>query len=400
MTSGGHGAPFSAHAARSASRTCSARSGSPSSSSRPSAPASAREQVSRGGHPGVSGGLCGADALELGRRLRAAALVDRGVVHGEDHAVPAEDVPEPEREVAGHHRLVEADLLHGPGLRLTAGFGPGHPLLDEVPEAEPDVVEELGVGQSALDPVGLEVAREHVAPSIHLREQDRVDDRDRELVAKGSRVLGVAVEQEPSHHASVNRSRAVCDQPLPCVKSRPPSAQSLGGGAFRRGCAHTKPGGIHDPPAEARPPRQPATGGSRRRPARRRRARPGDGRPGRGLCALVRAGRLRDRLAHCAQRAARRRLCRALVQERRLACATRDPRAASQGGPRARGRAQPAHRTSRERAGPRRPAVAALRRTCPRRSSTSTASPSRASAATARRPTRTAKSARRSTSRS
>ena len=52
------------------------------------------------------------------------------------------------------------------------------------------------------------------------------------------------------------------------------------------------------------------------------------------------------------------RLRRALVQERRLACATRDPRAAAQGSPGARGRAQPAHRTSRERAGPRRPALA------------------------------------------
>jgi hypothetical protein len=63
------------------------------------------------------------------------------------------------------------------------GFGEGHAARDQLLKAEREEVEHFGVGERAPYAVALERAREHVPPPVDLREQDRIDDPDRDLVA-------------------------------------------------------------------------------------------------------------------------------------------------------------------------------------------------------------------------
>ena len=134
MIPGGAGAPAAAHSARIAARTASAVSGRPSCWSSPSRGAGAADQRLGGGHAPLGRALGAADALELGRRLGAAARLDRLRVDLDADAALAQPVGERHRQVAGHDGRLDPPAPDGPQrhleLRLVARRAVGEHLVE------------------------------------------------------------------------------------------------------------------------------------------------------------------------------------------------------------------------------------------------------------------------------
>ena len=66
--------------------------------------------------------------------------------------------------------------------------------LDEILVAEVEEVEQFGVGQLVLHAAALEAGRQDVQAPVDVREQERVTDRDRNLVSQRGGTLRVAGE--------------------------------------------------------------------------------------------------------------------------------------------------------------------------------------------------------------
>jgi hypothetical protein len=185
----------------------------------------ARQQLGCRGHRRLGRPQRGADAVELGRRLCSPAQLDGGVVDGQHDPVLPQPVAEREREIAGDDRLLDADLPHRASRGFPLGFGVRHAALDQLPPAEVEEVEQLGIGQRALDALRLERARQHVAPPVDLGEQERVDDRERDLVAQRGGALGVAEQQQPAHARERTPLGSATDESAPTPATAPPVAQ-------------------------------------------------------------------------------------------------------------------------------------------------------------------------------
>ena len=152
------------------------------------------EQLGRCGHPRLGGPLCDSDALELDRRLRAPPQLDCCIVDGQDDPVLAQAVAEPQRKVGRDDRLADADLPHGAELDLTARFVHRQAALDELLVAELEVVQQLGVGQLTLYAVRLEARSQDVQSPVDLGVEQRIADRDRNLVPQRGGTLCVPGE--------------------------------------------------------------------------------------------------------------------------------------------------------------------------------------------------------------
>jgi hypothetical protein len=86
---------------------------------------------------------------------------------------------------------VDADLTHCADRCLTVCLGERHPAPDQILPAEREEVEDLGLWKSARHPVALQRARQHHSPPIDLGKQQRIDDRERDLVTQRGTALGV-----------------------------------------------------------------------------------------------------------------------------------------------------------------------------------------------------------------
>ena len=180
ITSGGQGAPFSAHALPQDGANVLGEQGSAvdlQTSVR--VRAAAREQIRRRGHSGLGRSLSDPNALELDTCLCAPPNIDRRLVHGELDPVRAEPISERERKLGRDDRVVDPDLLHRAGLDLAARLGAGEPALDEILVPELEVVEKLRVREKPSEASRLETARQDVRLPVDLGEQEGIADRDR-----------------------------------------------------------------------------------------------------------------------------------------------------------------------------------------------------------------------------
>ena len=201
MMSGGAGAPAAAHSARTASRTASAVSGSPVVVQQPVA-ARSRRLISAlaGRHPALGGVLGAADALQLGGGLRAPAGLDGLGVDLDPARRRRAACRRPRR--AGRAGTIACSIPHRWTARRTTSSSASS-RVDAVGEhlVEAELVEqdELGVGHRLGDAGGLERAGEDRGAAVLDRDQQRVDDLQRDLVPDGGVANGVAVEKDRRH---------------------------------------------------------------------------------------------------------------------------------------------------------------------------------------------------------
>jgi hypothetical protein len=157
----------------------------------------ARLAQQRGGgrHAGLGGGLGAAHAAQLGLVLRPPAPGELLDVGAQLDAVRAQAVGQRDRQLRRHHGDVQLEARAEPRAQLELDLRARHPGRDEVVEAELVPEHELDVGRDAGDPVALEQVRQHHPAVAALGVQERVADRERDLVAEGGRALGVAVDE-------------------------------------------------------------------------------------------------------------------------------------------------------------------------------------------------------------
>ena len=160
------------------------------------------EQRGGGAHAGLRRGLRPADPGELRRRLRTAPGRDRRRVGTQDEPVGPQPVGHGHGQLRVDDGLVDADRRGGPRGQLQLELVVVHAALEQLVEAElGDVVEDRR-GRGRGDAVALEGVAHHVHPAVDDRDQERVADRHRQLVAHRRRPLGVAVEEDVGHPAS------------------------------------------------------------------------------------------------------------------------------------------------------------------------------------------------------
>ena len=117
----------------------------------------------------------------------------------EDDAVGSKPIGDRDRHLRVDDGLADPHRRGGARGQLQFDLVTAHAALEQVVEAEVDDVVEHGVGRGRRDPLALEAARHDVHPPADDSEQERIADRDRQLVAHRSRALGVAVKEEVGH---------------------------------------------------------------------------------------------------------------------------------------------------------------------------------------------------------
>ena len=147
----------------------------------------------------ASAALAGTNPVELALRLRTAAVLDDRVVDRQLDTVGAEPVGEGDREVSRHCHRGEAEVPDDLGHDLALGIGVREPPLAQLAHSEREEVEDLGVRQQPRDPGVLELAGEANWTPVDLHPEQRVDDRDRDLVAERGGTLGVAEQHQRGH---------------------------------------------------------------------------------------------------------------------------------------------------------------------------------------------------------
>jgi hypothetical protein len=213
MMSGGAGAPAAAHASRTIARTRSCGQLLAVALQQPvGARAGLAQHRACRGHAGVCGRLRAADSRQLGRRLRAAAHLERRAVDGQLDTVCAQPVGDGERELGRHERRVHAGATNGARHHLELGIVAWHPAADQVEEAELVHQHELRVRQGPRDALALEHVGEDQRRTVAPDEEERVADRQRHLVAKRGGALGVAVDEKCVHPQRVWSVQSVPDQ--------------------------------------------------------------------------------------------------------------------------------------------------------------------------------------------
>ncbi len=158
----------------------------------------------RHGHAGLGRALRTPDPVHLTRRLDPAPQLDRRVVDGQRDPVGPQPLGDAEREVEVDDRRPNAGLGGGPRHQLGPHLIAFQPAAQKLVEPEVGDVQKLGVGPRHADPLALEAGGHNVGLPANLRVQERVGDRDRDLVAHRRAVLGVAVQENIAHALDPN----------------------------------------------------------------------------------------------------------------------------------------------------------------------------------------------------
>jgi hypothetical protein len=168
------------------------------------------KQSRRGPHPRFRRTLRPADASQLGRRLHPAPGRDRLIIHGQADAVGAEPVGHCDRHVRIGNGLTDAHRRRAARGWLQAPLVRTHAAVKQLIKAQiRDVVQDR-LGHRGRDPVTLDAADHNVHPPADDREQKRIHDRHRQLVAHRGRALRIPVEQQIGHrHAHLPGIRPV-----------------------------------------------------------------------------------------------------------------------------------------------------------------------------------------------
>ena len=116
-----------------------------------------------------------------------------------DDAVGSKSVGNRDRHLRVDDGLTHPHRRGGARGQLQVELVEAHAALEQLVEAELGDVVEHGVGCGRRYPRAFERARHDVHPPADDAEQKRISDRDRQLVAHGSRALGIPVEQEIGH---------------------------------------------------------------------------------------------------------------------------------------------------------------------------------------------------------
>ena len=159
-------------------------------------------------HRCLRGDRRSADALELGRRLPAAAHVEESLVGDDLDAGGAEVVRQPERERVGHPRARDAERLDCTddlGRRDLVVVDPGG---DEVVDRDRLHGDDLDPRVDDRDPVALDAPDDCDAAIADLGVDERVADPEWQLVSELEAPFGVAHDQDVGHAPSLSPGRA------------------------------------------------------------------------------------------------------------------------------------------------------------------------------------------------
>ena len=183
------------------------------------------QQRRRGGHAGLRRVLRAPDPGELRRRLHTPARREGLVIDDELDAVGAQPVGDRDGEVRRDLRGAQPGAGDEPRDDLELRLVTRHPRRDEVEEAQLVDADELGVRPDRRDPLALERVREDDRPPVRLEVGERVDDRERHLVAQRRRPDGVPVQEDAAHAVSrtARTSSIVCSVSRKCTACRPHS---------------------------------------------------------------------------------------------------------------------------------------------------------------------------------
>ena len=201
MTSAGAGAPCAAQASRSAARTVSASSGRPSTTSRsPWIPAE-RSTAAAAAIP--------ASAAFCARRMPAISAPDFTRRRSANASWSGVSVTPSARSrsatASGKSGSTSAsriaNCVDGPRDHLEHDLVARQAALEQLVEADVGVVEQLGVGPDGGDARALQGADQHLGLAVDFAVEERVADRDGDLVTQRRGALRVAVEQEVGHGA-------------------------------------------------------------------------------------------------------------------------------------------------------------------------------------------------------
>ena len=196
IASGPSSAPASRQASRIASRTCSARERSAIELEPVAAGAGRAEHLGRARHARVGGELRPADPGQLGLGLGSAAGLDLGVADGQLDPIARQPPGKAKRELEVDDRPAHPHLPGGAGAELDRDLVAAHAAVEQLVEAELVVSQQLCIRAGGGEPRGLERGGEDVRAPPDLAVQERVEDRDRDLVAQRGAALGVSVQQQ------------------------------------------------------------------------------------------------------------------------------------------------------------------------------------------------------------
>jgi hypothetical protein len=116
-----------------------------------------------------------------------------------DDAVGSKSVGNRDRHLRVDDSLTHPHRRGGARGQLQVQLVVAHAALEQVVEAELGHVVQHGVGCGRRYPRTFERARQDVHLPANDSEQKRISDRDRQLVADGSRALGIPMEQKIGH---------------------------------------------------------------------------------------------------------------------------------------------------------------------------------------------------------
>ena len=139
------------------------------------------------------------DPVELRRRLRAAPRRHRGRIMVEDDSVRTQPIGHRDRHFRIDDRPADAHRRRRPRGELEVELVAVDAAVEELTETERGEVVHDGIRCGRCDPLHLQRARRDVQAAADDSEEERVDDRDGELVAHRGRALRLAVEEEVGH---------------------------------------------------------------------------------------------------------------------------------------------------------------------------------------------------------
>ena len=166
------------------------------------------KQRRRRAHPRLRRGLGPPDACQLRGRLHPPPRRDRLMVHRQGDAIRPEPVSHRDRHIGIDDGLADPHGRRTPRREFQIDLVGTHAAVQQLTKAKAvDVVKDR-TGHRRRGPLSLQAIDHHVQAPINDREEERINDRHRQLAAHSRRAPGIAIEHKSGHRQRTYSPRA------------------------------------------------------------------------------------------------------------------------------------------------------------------------------------------------